>query len=356
VIPHKKPEETRRRLRIEGDDTIRQINSSSWHHQFPGGTIMTIHQHEICLESNQHFSGRLPTHHLGFLLADLPVAIHGAVSMALLNRSKAHRKPPNWLRQASDLRFTGHGGNGVTHLRFELPSLDDAASEVYRQQLLFESRRPDGTQTGLDLLIKVVRDIDAVQADSDAFDPQLLLQVAKFRRFFKSGPFSGFRIMGSSSASQVDARVTRATTENSCRLYGRTPTPQRVRLVGNLDGLEASTQRFSLLLDSGERITCVYPDEISDRLQELWRKRVLVLGSSVFRASGNVLRVEAESIDEYANASSLFSTSPVPGNSRLDANRLRKTQGARSGMAAIMGRWPGGETEEEIEQALERVS
>lgn len=146
------------------------------------------------------------------------------------------------------------------------------------------------------------------------------------------------------------------TTENSIRLYGRTPTPRRVRLVGNLDGLEASTQRFSLLLDSGERVSGVYPEDISDRLQQLWRNRVLVLGTSVFRASGNLLRVEAESIDDGANAASLFSTSPVASSGRLDSNCMRKPQGARSGMAAIMGCWPGDETEEEIQQALEHIS
>jgi hypothetical protein len=139
-------------------------------------------------------------------------------------------------------------------------------------------------------------------------------------------------------------------------LYGHTPTPQRVRLVGKLDGLEASTQRFSLLLDSGERVAGVYPEEISDRLQQLWRRRVLVLGTCVFRASGNLLRVEAESIDDGASASPLFSTPPVASRSRLDPNRLRRPQGTRSGMAAIMGRWPGDETEEEIESALERIS
>lgn len=317
---------------------------------------MTMHQHEVCLESEQHFAGRLPTHHLGFLLADLPVAIRGAVSMALRNRSKAPGKQPQWLRRASDLRFTGHGGNGVSQLKFELPSLEDAASEVYEQQLLFDAGRPDGKLTGLDLLMKVVRDIEAAQADSDAFDPQLLQQVTKFKRFFKASPFTGIRIAGSVPDTLCEVRVTRVTTENSLRLYGRTPTPQRVRLVGKLDGLEASTQRFSLLLDSGERVAGVYPEEISDRLQELWRKRVLVLGTSVFRVSGNLLRVEAESIDDGTSASSLFSTPPVASSSRLDPNRLRKPQGARSGMAAIMGRWPGDETEEEIEQALERVS
>jgi hypothetical protein len=153
-----------------------------------------------------------------------------------------------------------------------------------------------------------------------------------------------------------EVQVTRTTTENSVRLVGRTPTPHRIRLVGALDGLEASTQRFSLLLDSGDRVSGVYPEEISDQLRKLWKRRVLVLGTSIFRASGNLLRVEAESIEDGANGSSIFSTPPVASASRLDPNRLRKTQGPRSGMAAIMGRWPGDETEEEIEAALEQIS
>ncbi|MBS0201795.1 MAG: hypothetical protein JSS49_02775 [Planctomycetes bacterium] len=315
-----------------------------------------IVKHEISLDSAQHFDGRVPTRPLGFLLAELPVAIRGAVSMALRNRSKSPGKQPSWLKRASDLRFTGHGGNGATQLQFELPTLEGAAGEVYSQRQLFEETRPDGKLTGLDLLVKVVRDIDAGQANSNAFDPQLLREFAKFRHFFKAGPFSGFRISGSVPDALCEVRVNRTTTENAIRLYGRTPKPQRVRIVGNLDGLQASTQRFSLLLDSGERIAGVYPDDIADRLGGLWQKRVLVLGTSVFRASGNVLRVEAESIDDGTNAPTLFSTLPIASNSKLDPNRLRKSQGPRSGMAAIMGRWPGEETEEQIEQALEHVS
>jgi hypothetical protein len=84
---------------------------------------MNMQQHQICLESKQHFAGRLPTHHLGFLLTDLPICIRGAISMALRNRSKAPGKQPKWLRRSNDLRFTGHVGNGVSHLKFELPAL-----------------------------------------------------------------------------------------------------------------------------------------------------------------------------------------------------------------------------------------
>lgn len=317
---------------------------------------MTVHKHEICLKSDQHFEGRLPTHHLGFLMADLPFAIRGAVSMALRNRSKSTGKQPSWLRKASDIRFTGHGGNGVTHLQFELPSLNDAAREVYQQELLFDSDRPDGSLTGLDLLMNVFSEIDAERADSNAFDPQLLHQVSKFKRFFRAGPFTSFRITGTTNHSHSEVNVTNTTTEKSLRLYGRTPTPQRSRIVGQLDGIQASTQRFSLLLDSGERVSGVYPEDISDDLQQLWRKRVLVLGTSVFRASGNLLRVEADSIENGERSAPLFSTIPVANGSRLDPSRLRKWQGPRSGMAAIMDRWPGDETEIEISEALEQLS
>ncbi|MFO1064941.1 MAG: hypothetical protein U0892_13840 [Pirellulales bacterium] len=314
-----------------------------------------ILQHDVILESEEHFDGRLPTHHLGFLLADLPVAIRGAVSMALRNRSKAPGKQPAWLRRASDVRFVGHSGNGITNLRLELPSLGEAAHEVYEQQTLFEIGRPDTGLTGLDLLSHVLNDIDAGRADSNAFDPQLLKQVGKFKRFFVASPFKGFRLSGS-TADRNSVKVTAETIENSQRLYGKTPTPQRARIVGSLDGLEASTQRFSLLLDSGERVLGVYPEELTDALQPLWRTRVLVLGTSVFRASGNLLRIEADSIQPGETASSLFSAAPVPSATRLDPNKLRKNQGPRSGMAAIMGRWPGTETDSEIESALESLS
>ncbi|MFO1000976.1 MAG: hypothetical protein U0936_11590 [Planctomycetaceae bacterium] len=110
------------------------------------------------------------------------------------------------------------------------------------------------------------------------------------------------------------------------------------------------------MLDSGERVAGVYPKEISDHLQKLWRKRVLVLGTSVFRASGNLLRVEAESIENGKNAAALFSTPPVANGTRLAPDRFLKSQGPRSGMAAIMNRWPGNETDAEIEIALDRMS
>ena len=138
--------------------------------------------------------------------------------MALRNRSNAAGKQPNWVKQASDVRFIGHGGNGETHLQFELPSLEVAASVIYEQKEFFDSGRPDGSLTGLDLLMKVVADVDASRADSNAFDPHLLRQFSKLRRFFKAGPFTGVRISGSEMNRDNKVTMTCNTVENSRNL------------------------------------------------------------------------------------------------------------------------------------------
>lgn len=311
--------------------------------------------HDIWLESEQHFGGHVPAYHVGLLMVDLPTVVRGAVSMALRNRSQVRGPQPQWLKRASDLRFVEHSGNGATQLRFDLPTLESAAPEVFTQRRLLDML-PDGRQTGLDLVMHVVAEVVARNTDSEAFDAQLLQRLERLRRFFRGGGFTMFRIVGSQAAPRREISFTEETCETSAMLSGHTPPPQRVRLAGTLDAIEASTQRFALLLAPDERVPGVYPRELSDRMQQLWRKRVLVLGSAVYRASGNLLRIEADDIQRGEGAAELFSVVPVPRHTRFDASRLRVPQGPRSGMAAIMGRWPGDESDEEIEAALEQLS
>lgn len=72
-------------------------------------------------------------------------------------------------------------------------------------------------------------------------------------------------------------------------------------------------------------------------------------------ASGRLLRVDAEAISNGEHEPSLWSRMPQPGTAKLDLSSLRKAQGPRSGMAAILGRWPGEETDDEVEAALARL-
>ncbi len=75
------------------------------------------------------------------------------------------------VKQAISLGFVGlcGGDDGATILRFEAPRLGDAAEELYRQPE-FRSTRPDGDDTGFDLLPAILH-LDPGQIRRDDIDP-----------------------------------------------------------------------------------------------------------------------------------------------------------------------------------------
>lgn len=273
--------------------------------------------------------------------------------MALRNRSSL-RNGPKWLAKAGDIRFVDHGGNGTSVLYFEAPTLKEAAQELYEQGEFWPSR-PDGDDTGFDLLGDVLADVTATNDDSDHFDPALLKRLLRFARFFK-GPFQEIDLTSRRYDAHHPARITAATLETVRAFLGETPAPRRVRLVGRLDMIRVSTQTFAVRLDTGEDIPGVLADGTIDQAKTLLDRRVLILGKAIFRASGRVLRINADSIMLGEGEPSLWSRVPKAGAFSLDSDKLRKPQGPRSGMAAILGKWPGNETEEELQASLERLS
>ncbi|MBX3442211.1 MAG: hypothetical protein KF774_07370 [Planctomyces sp.] len=319
---------------------------------------MAVQVHEVVLRSEQSFGGKLPPRHVGMLLEELPLALRESVSMAFRNRSSSPGRIPGWLADTADVRFVGHQGGSDTVLYFEAPMLRDAAPEIYAQQSLLPGLddRPDPGNTAFDLFADVVSDIANFVEDSPHFDSPLLSRVARFRRVINKGPFSEVDIPKRTGSGQEPAKITSATVESAQSLLGRTPESQRVRVVGQLDGLVHSTQRFSILLDNGEKAAGVFPEDQAEYVKQHWGRRVLVLGVAVYRASGRLLRIDADRILPGDQESAVFSRVSPPAPRRLDPSKLRKPQGPKSGVNAIVGRWPGDETDEEIADALERLS
>lgn len=312
--------------------------------------------HKLHLFSDEPFGRRLPPLHVGRLLVEVPHAVRAAISMSLRNRSSVGGRRPAWLERAADIRFVDHQGNGDSVLYFEAPTLGEAAEEIYKQPALFPEMRPDPSDTGFDLFGDVIKDVCDQNSDSERFDPSLLKRITNFRKVFERSPFSEIDFTSRRYSEKSPAKVNPHVVASAKKLLGRTPAPQRVRLVGTLDGLEASTQRFSVLLDTGEKVTGVFPDDKSDTMQGLWRDRVLVLGTAIYRASGRLLRIDAEDVRSGSREPAIFSRLPTPPHERIEVARLHREQGPRSGLAAIMGRWPGDETDEDIDAALKQLS
>lgn len=140
-------------------------------------------------------------------------------------------------------------------------------------------------------------------------------------------------------------------------LERRTPEDQRAMVAGKLTTIRHSDRAFTLLLASGEEVRGVVASDLVTPadLAALFGRPVLVVGHAKFRPSGAVLRIEAERIAPAAEADlAVFSAPPVPLLGGLDAREVRRPAGP--GLAAILGQWPGNETDDEVRAALEELS
>ena len=146
-----------------------------------------------------------------------------------------------------------------------------------------------------------------------------------------------------------DARGARGANERQL------PPEQRVRLAGRLDTIRYSDRMFTLKLESGVTLCGIADGVPPDTLAGLFGKRVTVSAMATFRPSGRVLRLHADRIEPAGDDFSLWSVEPRPLWGAA-APSLRQPQGPRSCINAIIGLWPGDESEAELAAALEALS
>lgn len=314
---------------------------------------MTATSQTIILRSNQHFGRRVPPKALGRLLERLPDTVRQSVRMAIEGRSRAKGKRPDWLRAATDIRFLGHEGEDETVLHFEAPALGEAAPRLYEQQELWPTK-PAPEDSGFDILADMFLDVTAQNADSERFDRPLLEQIYGLRHVL-NGTFCEMTLTGR-RLTERPVVVTPDVVEIARNLYSNTPLPQQVRIAGKLDMLRASTQSFAVLLDDGQEIRGVLMQGDIQGISPLLNQRVLVLGKAVYRPSGRLLRVDAEEVSLPSGQEEFFSTIPKPVWKHFDLRDIGGEQQHKMGIAAVIGKWPGEETDEQIEQALKELS
>jgi len=308
----------------------------------------------ITLRSDQHYGRHAPAEPLGRVLQEIGPAVRCSISMAFGLRSHAGGRRPAWLTAASDVRLVDYQWRDDTLLFFELPTLGEAAPQLYQQQEFWPSR-PEPTDTGFDLWADVIAEVAAENADSTRFDRPLLKRLRRFRKCLE-GPFRELLITSRRYPKESPCVLNAPVIENAHRLSSATPPPQQARVSGTLDMIRASTRTFALILDAGKEAKGVLLSGDMDRLRQLFRQRVVVLGKAVYRASGRLLRIDAYEMREASQEDAFFSTVPRPVTPALDVRRVLREQSHKKGVASIFGKWPGDETDEQIDQALRELS
>lgn len=273
-----------------------------------------------------------------------------AVRLGVEGRSTAQGKPPAWLERAAAFELVGIR-EGSTVLIVEAPSLAEAAPDCFGQADLFRAVNP--SRSCLDLFEESVRDAVAALPESDAYDDGLIRTFEGFARVLRHGV--DVLELGGDAPVRIDG----TSVEALGRLRRAIPPEQQARVAGKLDALRHSDRMFTLVLESGVHVRGIAGGDGVDlsTLGGLWGRDVVVTGVAKFRPSGSVLRIEAEHIEPAdAQALALWSSVPRPMLAALDERALRQPQGPRSGVNAVFGRLADGESDEDLIEALDRLS
>lgn len=311
-------------------------------------------EHTVVLRSPEHYGRKVPPGPLGEFLHILPSVIRRSIRMAFSGASTSRGKYPQWLLSASDIRLVDYNGNGDTILCFEAPRLGDAAAELY-SQAEFWPTKPNRDDTGFDILTDVIGEVAASNFESERFDPALLKELAKFQKPIAEA-FQQIVITGRRHTMRNPCIIDASVIATTKKLRTATPLPRRVRIIGKLDMIRASTQAFALKLNDGEEAKGILLTGDIDKLAELFQREVMVLGTAIYRPSGRLLRIDANEIVPAPRDTKVFSTVPRPLRQKTDIRQIVREQKNKRGVTAIFGKWPSDETDSEIDRALRELS
>lgn len=292
---------------------------------------------------------------IGPVFTHLHDTLQDAVRMGFLHSSRARGRIPACLRAAAEVRFSGHSATqaGGTLLHFEVPSFGEVAGEMFSQKLLWEDG-PKPDQTAFELLGAALSDVRKRERESSRFDRGMLQRVSSYRRILRRG----ISRIGLPDTNLADAgEINQLVVEAASELCAATPAPRRVRIAGRLDLMAAKQAVLKLDVKEGVFVTAVWEGaEPVETLKDYFNRDVVLEGAGVFRASGSLLRIDADAITFASAQDEFFRQLPAALTAPDYEAITRLRPGEKSPFGKILGSIPAEESDEEFVAAVEAFS
>jgi hypothetical protein len=317
---------------------------------------MKMIEHKVIMRGRAVLaSGAIPSA-AGAVLTRLENSAHGAVDVAFRRSSSAGRRQL-WLKQAGQVEFRDAERIGKEEMAiyFEAPAFGDVAQDYYSQPRLFDDDGPRAGDTAFDVLADAVADVLTSKTDSDKYDVGLLKRFQRYQSTVFEKDVDELLISGHRILENKPCRISKQFSLRARELYLQTPESTRVRVAGKLDMIEASTLAFTLLLPDGERVRGVWKTNEFETLRLLANSDVVATGVAIYRPSGGLLRVDADALTPQQSRDRFFATVPKPTGAKMDLKSLMHEQRKRGGMAAIWGKVPAEESDEDFLAAVAKL-
>ena len=269
-----------------------------------------------------------------------------AVRLRLDGKSTSRGTLPAWVEKGANFGVEVKPGSLVlvTHEK----TFEEALPERFAQQDMFLEIDPK--ESALGCFFRGMEDALDGKKDSDYYDEGIISHVVGVKNLFSRGADK------LTISNGRDRRVTFEDLKTVERLKVETPQARQVRLAGKLDAIRHHDRMFTLLVEGGHAVRGVAEQADENELANLWGKNVLVSGLAVFKPAGSLLRVEAATFQQVeGDIPELWAKLPTPLERGTDVRAVRKAQGSRSGVNAIIGRIPDELPDDEFIALLEAM-
>lgn len=315
---------------------------------------MKLTQHTLTLYGENCRDGKPSPEAIAPFLSQIIPLVRDNIRLAFFKSSRIKGRPYRPLQRAWEIRFSGISAVDTigTQLVFEVPTLGDAAPQLYEQTEMWDDT-PSAEETGLDLLGYTLSDIHSGNLNSNRFDLPLLYKLEKLKKVFKSG-VSRMELGGHHLSNEyTPPPVSRELISQINIITSRTPSPKRARVQGGLDMVRCSDRVFEVLLENSERLRAVWTPQDLAPITKFLGKPVTIEGEAMFRPSGAFLRLDADAIRLSENGDIFFSKKPASSEHSIPTtNNYRRMPNQKTGYEALKGNWPGDESIEELLETL----
>jgi len=294
-------------------------------------------------------SGNIPLNLLQSLLNLLKKGSARNLQLLIERRSNGKSFYTSWIERATYLildceQITNQGG--VLELSIQCPTLQEL--DIKLENLCLPL---DGHLTSLDYSQQTLSGLLESRINSIIYDRSLIKEFKKFLASLKQSQASVEFLLDSPLS------LTAENLEYFSQIESAIPKSNHVRVGGYLRRLQPIAHSGVLSLADNQLIQINFDRRLSQSLENLLHQPAIVEGMAHYMANEKLLRVDAHSIFTVAETEMLlWSQYPKPLSVNFNVQDLYITQTGETGIGAIFGKWPGSETDEEIQAYLEELS
>ncbi len=303
------------------------------------------HEHKLIFNGLPPGRGRLEMALVNKTTALLVTGIEQALTLQLDGHCKSGVKFPKSLRPATRVAMAFDGAHG--QLTFFASPLASSLPDRFRQQTLFDDSF-DARSSPLDLFEDALELALRGDTNGPLYDRALLKTFCQFENL---------KEFDVDSVSLVNGRTIQVDDQGLERMkvivQSAAHPSKRVAIAGTLEAIAYSKCRFALKLGTGTTVAGTAVELGTETLKQYFGKAVLVIGLGVYRPDGEILRIEADSI-QLATAQEIEGFGNAPKSAAAVMLRAIRTRGGRREPLSFPP-WPGNETDEEFAQMLKEL-